>query len=326
MTRPAQPESPQLQIRSTEDLLAVAPITLGFHPEESVVMLTFGGEQQFHARVDLPDSIYQAASPAEALVPTAVRHGVQKAAVLVYTERRSLARAVAMRLVERLLGESIGVIDAVRVEDDRWYAFDGPPYGGQPYDLSSHPMMAQAVFAGVVVEPRRSVLIAGLRPDEEARTRVAALVGERAAVGDDDVALQLREGQWVHDLVDHRLDDWAPFSDDDLARTLVGMRQLRVRDAGWAAVDRPRAAAAVDLWRDAVRRAPDELLAAPASLLAWSAWQSGNGALAWCALERCWEVTPDYSLSRLLERILAHGVAPSDWDGEWDWRSGARAG
>ena len=52
---PPAPSTTSLVARTPEDVLAVVPIVLGFVPEESVVMLTFGAERTFHARVDLPD-------------------------------------------------------------------------------------------------------------------------------------------------------------------------------------------------------------------------------------------------------------------------------
>ena len=44
-----------LTARTPEDVLAVVPVVLGFEPTESMVMLTFGSDPPFHARVDLPD-------------------------------------------------------------------------------------------------------------------------------------------------------------------------------------------------------------------------------------------------------------------------------
>ena len=43
-----------LTARGPADLLAAVPVVLGFHPHDSLVMLTFGAERTFHARVDLP--------------------------------------------------------------------------------------------------------------------------------------------------------------------------------------------------------------------------------------------------------------------------------
>jgi hypothetical protein len=69
----------------------------------------------------------------------------------------------------------------------------------------------------------------------------------------------------------------------------------------------------VELWRDLVRRTPHDLMAAPAALLGFAAWLSGDGALAWCAVERCQEVEPDYRLAGLLTQALAGAVPPSTW-------------
>ena len=50
-----------LTARGPEDLLAAVPVVLGFHPQDSLVMLTFGAVRSFHARVDLPPSADDAA-------------------------------------------------------------------------------------------------------------------------------------------------------------------------------------------------------------------------------------------------------------------------
>ena len=78
----------------------------------------------------------------------------------------------------------------------------------------------------------------------------------------------------------------------------------------------------VDFWADVLRRTPDPLAAAPAALLAFAAWQAGDGALAWCALDRCTEVEPDYSLARLIARALTDAISPDTWEGGFDWREG----
>lgn len=42
----------------------------------------------------------------------------------------------------------------------------------------------------------------------------------------------------------------------------------------------------VALWTDMTKCAPDEVRAAPASLLGFASWLGGHGALAWCALDQ----------------------------------------
>ena len=47
---------------------------------------------------------------------------------------------------------------------------------------------------------------------------------------------------------------------------------------------------------------------------ALAAWLSGQGALAWCAIDRCRESDSDYGLAGLLAELLAHAVPPSAWE------------
>ena len=65
------------------------------------------------------------------------------------------------------------------------------------------------------------------------------------------------------------------------------------------------------LWTDLVRRAQPGYVAAPASLLAFTAWQSGDGALANIALDRALADTPGYSMALLLQEALDAGMPPS---------------
>ncbi len=65
------------------------------------------------------------------------------------------------------------------------------------------------------------------------------------------------------------------------------------------------------LWTDVVRRVPDAGIADPATLLAWCAWQKGNGALANLAIDRALEATPGYSMASLVREALSAGLLPA---------------
>jgi hypothetical protein len=67
------------------------------------------------------------------------------------------------------------------------------------------------------------------------------------------------------------------------------------------------------VWSGLLRRAPGPQVPAAAVLTAFAAWQSGQGALAWCALDRCLEVEPAHALARGLAECLSHAVPPSAW-------------
>ncbi len=60
-----------------------------------------------------------------------------------------------------------------------------------------------------------------------------------------------------------------------------------------------------------MRLAQPGYVAAPASLLAFTAWQCGDGALANVALDRALADTPGYSMALLLRDALAAGTPPS---------------
>ncbi|MGE5132353.1 MAG: DUF4192 domain-containing protein [Gemmatimonadota bacterium] len=100
-------------------------------------------------------------------------------------------------------------------------------------------------------------------------------------------------------------------TDDQFAWLAVVLTDVRVRDDAWARMEPEHAAAHLRLWTDVVRRAEPALVPAPAALLGFVAWQSGNGALAGLAIERALAADPEYSLALLLRDIVAAGVPPS---------------
>ena len=91
----------------------------------------------------------------------------------------------------------------------------------------------------------------------------------------------------------------------------VALYQLWVRDDAWARMDPARARAHQRLWADLTRHAQPGYIPAPASLLAFTAWQNGNGALANLALDRALADTPGYSMALLLRDTIDAGAPPS---------------
>jgi hypothetical protein len=91
----------------------------------------------------------------------------------------------------------------------------------------------------------------------------------------------------------------------------VALRELRVRDDAWARMLPEYNAAHTRLWADLTRLAQPGYAAAPASLLAFVAWQAGDGALANVALDRALADNQRYSMARLLRRALDSGAPPS---------------
>jgi hypothetical protein len=109
-------------------------------------------------------------------------------------------------------------------------------------------------------------------------------------------------------------------TDDEMAWLTVLLSHLPVRDFAWEHTG--SAEWHLALWTDALRRAEPELVPAPASLLAFAAWRSGNGPLARVAVERALRADPSYSFALLIDDVLCGGVDPSRLDG-WPEMRGA---
>jgi hypothetical protein len=316
-TAPGTPPPPtRLTARSPEDLLAVVPVVLGFVPHESVVMLTFDAGHPFHARVDLPRRHADVDEVVDALCRPAIGHRVPRVVFVLYAARAGAARRVAGALLAAFGAAGIDVVDVLRADGRRWFPLLRPHPGagptGVPYDVSAHAFAAQAVLDGRVTHASREELADSIeaRPD-----RVAGLV---AALGAPPRRTMERAGEerWAGELVRRHVADGAVPADPEVARLLVALGERRVLDGVRAAMTRAQAAAHVAFWTDVVRRAPDDLLAAPAALLGLAAWLAGHGALAWCALDRCAAVDPDHALAEEVAQLLLHAVPPRTWEAD----------
>ena len=314
----------------------MVPVVIGFWPVESIAMLTFGADRALHARADLPAAKQPRRASldelAESLLGLARRHGVRQVAFVVYTEDARLASDTARVLREACRRAGIGVIEMLRADGRHWHPLldrrPGVPEWGVPYDVSSHPFLVQAVLEGRVTLDSREDLVASLVPCPE---RVAAVVEQLATYSGEwsQQALPttseiLREGAWAEDVVRRHVAAGTVPDDAEAARLLRGIQVARVRDAAWGLVRRASAAEHVTLWADLVRRCPEPLVAPPATLLGWAAWQAGRGALAWCAVERAERVDPGYTMLSYLTAVLQHALPPDAWEeaGDVDWRAG----
>ena len=300
--------------RTPEDLLAVVPIVLGFHPERSLVMLTFSGDRSaFHARIDLP-APDEADAVIEVLLGAARRNDVDRVAFVFYTGSAPEAFTLARPLVAAFTAEGIGVLDLLRTDRGRWFPLAaGPDHTGTPYDVSAHPFAVHGVFRGVVTHPTRLALSESLVGSDDERARVEAAIPSVLARVPD--LKRAAEARWVCDLVcAMEAEGASPPTDDDLSRLLVALLDGDFREIALAHLSRSTAAEQMAFWGDVVRRTPDDFLPAPATLMAFAAWLGGQGALAWCAVDRARAVEPDYPLAVLLADILGAAMPPSSWE------------
>jgi hypothetical protein len=317
------------------DLAAALPYLLGFRPTESVVLLALDGvpgELELTVRADIPPPGEDGAMAAD-VVPRFVRAGPAAAVVAVVSEDADRYdgaggpdlphRELVHALVLALDAAHVPVHDVLLVRGGRWWSYDCPhpccaPGAGTPLPEGISDLALATVAQGQVVAEDRDALAARLAPSRDDRGEVLAAVlrvGQECAarlleVGRDELA----EESWtaIEDAVARlRPGTRAGLPDTAAARVAWALRDIVVRDRAIGLVLGDDARAAAQLWTECVRRMPPPLDAAPATLLALSAWLEGDGATAGLALQRARDSDPGYGLAKELEKALDACVPPT---------------
>jgi hypothetical protein len=338
---------PRIRVSSVAGFLAVIPHLLGFHPSRSMVVVGLDarrGRIVLAFRYDLPDPPDDARSRdiAEHAAAVLRKRRIRTAIAAGYGEG-ALVTPVAEPLRAGLRGAGIALRDLLRVQDGRYWSYvcTDPgccPPDGVPFDVSAHPAAAAMTAAGLPARPDRKSLADSVAPltgqaaesmrqaTDRALRRAEELIASSPAPGSSPsrapgsapslapgslwlvveagreavraaIGIYRRGGQ----ITDH----------DQLAWLTVTIADLRVRDDAWARMDPKHRADHQRLWTDVLRHAREPYVPAPASLLAFTAWQSGEGALANVAIERALAADPGYSMAHLLGQALDAGLPPS---------------
>ncbi len=331
---PAQPAAtePRIRVGSVAGFLAIVPHLLGFHPARSMVVVGVDarrGRVLLAFRYDLPDPPDAAGSReiTRHAVGVLAKRRIRMAIVAGYGPG-PLVTPVAEALQAGLSDRGIALRDLLRVEDGRYWSFlcQDPrccPAEGVPFDAAAHPAGAALAAAGMPACPDRAALARSLAPlsgpdaesmaraTERALRRVGELLTSAPSTA-DGLRRVVDEGRAAVCEAIAAYRAGARITDHDrLAWLTVTVADLRVRDDAWARMEPGFRAAHRRLWTDLVRHAVRPYVPAPASLLAFTAWQSGEGALANIAIERALAADPKYSMARLLGQALDAGLPPS---------------
>jgi hypothetical protein len=307
---------------------------LGFHPANSLVVLGMGGP---HARIrlafryDLPDPPDDALSADIATHAATVlrREQLTMAIIVGYGAGPAVTRVVDV-VAPALREAGAAIQDALRVEDGRYWSYlcrdprcCAPE--GVPYNPAAHPAASVLASAGLTVRTDRAALAGTLARSvetiepmtqavERARRKGARLIEDTLSVATEaDPLLAIADAgrRSVRQAV-ARYRRGADMTDpDELAWLGFVLTDMRVRDDAWARMDPAYNEAHQRLWTHLVRQLPAEFVPAPAALLAFVAWQAGDGALASIAIERALDADPSYSMALLIADALYAGLPPS---------------
>jgi hypothetical protein len=320
------PDRPPVRVSSVAGLLATVPYLLGFTPESSLVIVgaTPADRVQAAFRYDLPDppDTEAAAEIAAHAVSVLARHRLTVAVAVGYGPGR-LVTPLADTLRAAVSGADIRLRDVLRIEDGRYWSYlcTNPgccPADGVVFDPGSHPVAKALAAAGQPVLPGREALAATIAPftgTAAEAARQAADQVERAArrliASGGPKAVEQAGLTAVRAAIGVYRDGGSLTPAVGFAWLALMLTRLRARDDAWARMDLEHHEPHRRLWTDVVRRAQPGYIAAPASLLALTAWQGGNGALANIALDRALADTPGYSMAMLLRNALDAGAPPS---------------
>ena len=327
---------PRLRVRigSPTSLLAVIPGLLGFDPGHSFVVI--GTEPgSAHVRItlryDVPDPRHPrvAAALARHAVSLLAAQGVTTVVAAGYGTDAAVS-PVAAALRERAAAAGIAVTELLRAEGGRYWSYicRDPaccPPEGTPFDVTGHPAARALRAAGGRVLADRDALAASLaatggrqgaamrRSTRQYQARVTKCANrlDRAGMHVALPRLTATLGQVAVLGAIERYRAAGAVPAEHAAWLTVALAQVRVRDDAWARMDPAHQGEHLRLWAELTRLARPGYVAAPASLLAFCAWQAGDGALANVALDRALADNARYSMALLLREALDSGAPPS---------------
>jgi hypothetical protein len=336
---PDTASGPGLRLDRPAELIAAVPVLLGFHPRDSLVLVSVTGPHLHDrpgltVRVDLPRSSASARRVCREAVGVLAGERPARALALVVRDpgpagpgprrsRRDVGAAARRELLDAGI-EPIAALWATGTRaGDRWGCFDLPcTCGGLLPDAASTTLgVTAAVRDGRAVLPDRAAVLAPLDSGAGTRRRRARLRDTGAAPARVGAATGTA-------LLDACLDEAAASRlvvDDRLALALCGALDVGdVRDEALRRCLGPRAADAEQLWAVLVAALPSPQRAHPLALLAVCALLRGDGALATGATERALTERPDHVLAGVVAASL-HGTRdPRSPAGRWAGPGGLR--
>ena len=308
-------------VKTPHDLLAAVPFLIGYHPTDSLVLISVKSDSlEMAMRVDFPinppEGAYQ-------LLAAHLKQDHAEGALLVAYEPADcdFGPEVLRNAADAVAALDIPIRELMLIRNGRWKSMICsdesccPPDGNPIEDFHNSRITAEQVANGKVLPFLDSEgLTHSIAPTIFARdiNWNAQVIGFRIDPEANNLNELQRDGaESVLLLADFYIQQGFCKDYDLIARVLGRLTDVQVRDFALGCHSDQTLNAYWAMWRDLLRIAPPKFVAPVASLFAAIAYENGEGALAHRALDRAIEDEPEYSLSRLLRRVFSSGWPPS---------------
>ena len=310
-------------LTSPHDLLAAIPFLIGYHPQDSLVLVALKDEAVGMAmRVDMPVGV--SAEGYDLLASHFLRDGADGAFIVAYVGAGAVdPENVLINTSAALVRAGIDIKESLIVRNNRFRSMICsdltccPPEGSAIPDLGSSRIAAEHVIAG---HPMPFENVDGLVQS------IAALPSSFESVWADEVQafwvssdseeiqeLQRDGATAIIDLVGEYREGRGA-EDRELAARVIGrLSDIQVRDFALGSHTDESADYYWAMWRDLLRIAPRGFVAPIACLFAGMAYERGEGALAHKGLDRGLGDDDQYSLAHLLRRVFTAGWPPQSF-------------
>jgi hypothetical protein len=309
-------------LTSPHDLLAAIPFLIGYHPENSLVLVALKDDNVGMAmRLDMPTDI--APESYDLLASHFQREAADAALIVAYVDSQTDPEPVLINTSAALLRAGISIKESLIVSDGRYRSMlchDSeccPPLGSAIPDIDSSRIAAEHVIAG---HPMPFANVSGLvqsiaalpsAMEESWQSEVRTFWIE----SDSENLLDLqRDGATaVIDLAGEYAQGRGGEDRELVARVIGCISDVQVRDYALGSHNDETADAYWQMWRELLLIAPRGFVAPIASIFAALAYERGEGALAHKALDRALADDERYSLALLLRRVFTAGWPPQSF-------------
>ena len=304
-------------LTSPHDLLAAIPFLIGYHPQDSLVLVALKDEAVGMAmRVDMPVGV--SAEGYDLLASHFLRDGADGAFIVAYVGAGAVdPENVLINTSAALVRAGIDIKESLIVRNNRFRSMICsdlaccPPEGSAIPDLGSSRIAAEHVIAG---HPMPFENVDGLVQS------IAALPSSFESVWSDEVQafwvssdseeiqeLQRDGATAIIDLVGEYREGRGA-EDRELAARVIGrLSDIQVRDFALGCHSDVTLPNYVAMWTDLLSMAPAKFVAPVASLCAAITYETGDKEGAAQYLRRAIADDARYSLAALLQRVFASG-------------------